>query len=117
MGSDGMIKLIDFSVAQEVSSGVTGSVVGKPNYISPEQFRGKPATQSDIYSLGATMFYLLVGRDPSPISVSHPKTECDAISTELDDVVARCTQTELSKRYESAEKVLESIRLLPQHRL
>jgi serine/threonine-protein kinase len=117
MGSDGMIKLIDFSVAQEVSSGVTGSVVGKPNYISPEQFRGKPATQSDIYSLGATMFYLLVGRDPSTISVSHPKTECDAISTELDDVVARCTQTELSKRYESAEKVLESIRLLPQHRL
>jgi tRNA A-37 threonylcarbamoyl transferase component Bud32 len=112
LDQNGRVKLIDFSVAQEASSGVTGSVVGKPNYISPEQFRGKPTVQSDLYSLGATMFFLLLGHDPSPISVLHPKTENDHISSELDEVIARCTQPELVKRFKSADKVLECLKAL-----
>jgi tRNA A-37 threonylcarbamoyl transferase component Bud32 len=112
LDADGRVKLIDFSVAQEASSGVTGSVVGKPNYISPEQFRGKPTIQSDLYSLGATMFFLLVGHDPSPISILHPKSENDRVSGELDEIIARSTQPELVKRFENAQKVLESLRRL-----
>jgi serine/threonine-protein kinase len=112
LGEDGLAKLIDFSVAQEASSGVTGSVVGKPNYISPEQFRGKPTPQSDLYSLGATMFFLLTGVDPPPISVLHPKAEKDKISHQLDTIVARCTQLDVSKRIESAEQVLVALRAL-----
>jgi serine/threonine protein kinase len=112
LDQNGRVKLIDFSVAQEASSGVTGSVVGKPNYISPEQFRGKPTVQSDLYSLGATMYFLLLGHDPSPISVLHPKTENDQITSEVDAIIARCTQPELVKRFESAAKVLESLKAL-----
>ncbi|MBX9695541.1 MAG: serine/threonine protein kinase, partial [Cyanobacteria bacterium] len=109
-GSDGLAKLIDFSVAQELSSGVTGSVVGKPNYISPEQFRGKPTTQSDIYSLGATLGYLLLGHDPPPITMLHPKAENEKISDRLDAIVARCTQLDTGRRYDTIESVLADLK-------
>lgn len=112
LGPDGLARLIDFSVAQELSSGVTGSVVGKPNYISPEQFRGKPNAQSDIYSLGATMFYLLCGHDPPPITSLHPQAENSKISSALDAIIARCTQLDTNRRYESAVQVLADLRAI-----
>ena len=108
-GSDGLARLIDFSVAQESSSGVTGSVVGKPNYISPEQFRGKPTTQSDIYSFGATLFYLLIGHDPPPISILHPRAEKENVGDRFDAIIARCTQLETAKRYENVDAVLADL--------
>jgi len=112
LGEDGLVKLIDFSVAQEISAGITGSVVGKPNYISPEQFRGKPNTQSDIYSLGGTIYYLLIGRDPPPITVLHPKAENDRISDALDAIVSRCTRLEARERYPEAEDLLADLQRL-----
>ncbi len=36
LNGEGMLKLIDFSVARQVETNVTGSVVGKPNYMAPE---------------------------------------------------------------------------------
>ncbi|MBX9690559.1 MAG: serine/threonine protein kinase [Candidatus Obscuribacterales bacterium] len=112
LAEDGTVKLIDFSVAQELSSGVTGSVVGKPNYISPEQFRGKATTQSDIYSLGATLYFLLCAKDPAPISVLHPKRDIEELSDEIDEIIGRCTQLESTKRYENAELVLKALNSL-----
>lgn len=107
LGEDGLCKLIDFSVAQELSTGVTGSVVGKPNYISPEQFRGKPNTQSDIYSLGATLYFLLTAKDPPPITVLHPAKENEGISSSLDLLISKCTGLELDKRLQNAGQILE----------
>jgi serine/threonine protein kinase len=101
--------LIDFSVAQELSTGVTGSVVGKPNYISPEQFRGKPTQQSDIYSLGATLYYLLMAKDPPPITVLKPDQENEAISSKLGLLVTNCTELDVLKRYQSAADVLRDL--------
>lgn len=112
LGLDGFAKLIDFSVAQEVSSGVTGSVVGKPNYISPEQFRGKPSTQSDIYSFGATLYYLLVGDDPPPITVLHPKAHCEKVSDKFDAIIAKATQLDVNKRYATAEQLMVDLKSL-----
>ena len=117
LGADGVPKLIDFSVAQEISSGVTGSVVGKPNYIAPEQFRGKPTVQSDIYSLGATLYYLLIGDDPPAITVLHPHSVKPGVSQQLDQIIARCTQLDISKRYESAAAMLIDLeKLMPERR-
>ena len=104
--------MIDFSVAQEASFGVTGSVVGKPNYISPEQFRGKPSVQSDIYSLGATLYFLLIGCDPPPITVLHPQAVKDSISQALDQITARCTQLDVNNRYASASDLVHDLRKL-----
>lgn len=100
LNDEGMLKLIDFSVARQVESNVTGSVVGKPNYMAPEQFRGKPIPQSDLYSLGATMFYLLTAQEPEAIqsaSLGH------AFSIRMNDIVSRATAIDPNDRYESAE--------------
>ncbi len=56
LNSKGILKLIDFNVAQEIRDGSTGTVVGKHAYLPPEQFRGKATSQSDLYAFGATMF-------------------------------------------------------------
>lgn len=109
---DGLLKLIDFNVARQIESTATGSVVGKPAYLPPEQFRGEPCAQSDIYALGASLHYLLTGQDPEPITASHPRTLRPEIGTGLDEFVARATASDLSKRYASAETLLIDLRSL-----
>lgn len=112
MLENGQVKLIDFSVAQEHSSGITGSVVGKPNYISPEQFRGKPTKQSDIYSLGATLYYLSTGSDPPPITVLHPTKVNDSLSTAFDALVAKATQLDPQLRFQNIDEFQQELSLV-----
>lgn len=64
----GLMKLVDFGLAQlfgeeeEVHMTRTGMVVGTPHYMSPEQVSGKQLDQrSDVYSFGATIYYLITG--------------------------------------------------------
>jgi serine/threonine protein kinase len=67
IGDNGDITVLDFNVAQQLESQSTRTMVGKQSYIAPEQFRGKAVTQSDLYSVGATIFYISrTGRDWSP---------------------------------------------------
>lgn len=96
---DGNIKIVDFNVAYQVDSSSTATVVGKHAYIPAEQFRGKPCPQSDIYSLGGTIFYLLTGKEPEPISKSYPARVNENVSAELDKIVSRATSTSLQERY------------------
>ena len=66
--STGLLKLIDFGVAllPGVSREPTGSVLGTPSYVSPEQLRGLTAGQpeSDLFSLGVVLYEILTGRRP-----------------------------------------------------
>ena len=106
---DGHIKLVDFNVAYQVDSSATATVVGKHAYIPAEQFRGKPVPQSDIYSLGGTMFYLLTGKEPEPISTSHPANHSEFVSPELDRIVAKATATTLNDRYANVLEFKEDL--------
>lgn len=104
--SDGLLKLIDFNVARQVESNATGSVVGKPAYLPPEQFRGQAVCQSDIYSMGATLSFILTGKQPEPISVSHPIAESIAISEQMDTIVAKATAINVQDRYNDCDQIL-----------
>jgi tRNA A-37 threonylcarbamoyl transferase component Bud32 len=99
LNSQGILKLVDFNVAQQTELTTTGTVVGKHAYIPPEQFRGKPTTQSDIYALGATLFYLLTAQEPEPISQSHPRLVRSDVSEEMDAIVAKATAIDCSQRF------------------
>jgi serine/threonine-protein kinase len=109
LNADGTLKLIDFNVAQSMQVGTTGTIAGKHAYLPPEQFRGKATQQSDIYAMGATLFFLLTGKDPEPISQSSPLKAGASVSGELDAVVRDCTTIDCSKRYKSAETVKERL--------
>jgi serine/threonine protein kinase len=105
MGSSGVVKLIDFNVAQQLEAQTTKTVVGKHSYIPPEQFRGKAVPQSDIYALGATLSYLLTGADPEPITQAHPKAERPELSEEVDSIIAKCMALGLSTRYQNCQEL------------
>jgi protein kinase-like protein len=77
VGDRGMIKIIDFGLATTtVGDGLTatGAMLGTPNYMAPEQVRGKPIdARADIYAFGALAYHLVCGRPPfvgdNPIAV------------------------------------------------
>jgi serine/threonine-protein kinase len=61
------LKLTDFGIARltDTSRTKTGIILGTPSYMSPEQLAGNPVTgQSDLYSLGITLYHLLTGAPP-----------------------------------------------------
>jgi predicted Ser/Thr protein kinase len=68
IGLDGKIKLLDLGLAQVGDFEFTSQdrAVGNPQYIAPEQFRGArhASPSSDIYGLGATLFWMLTGKEP-----------------------------------------------------
>jgi len=107
---DGQIKLIDFGAANEFLGTATGTMIGKQAYIPAEQLRGKAVPQSDLYALGATMHFLLTGRDPEPLSVSRPAALREGIGSDLDHIVAQLTAGAAADRPPSARALVGVLR-------
>jgi tRNA A-37 threonylcarbamoyl transferase component Bud32 len=102
---DGRLKLIDFMIAQERDAASTSEVVGKYHYMPPEQFRGRETEQTDIYALGCTLYFLLVGHDPEPISQSVPISEKRDISEQLNDTIAKATALDPLSRWQNVSEL------------
>lgn len=68
VGERGAVKIIDFGLATTaVGDGLTatGAILGTPNYMAPEQVRGKAVdARTDVYALGALAYHLVCGRAP-----------------------------------------------------
>ena len=112
----------DFGLAHETTFevGITesGTVLGAPAYMSPEQARGEVAAidrRSDVYSLGATRYELMTGRPPFPASslaaalahVIHddppaPRKLIPTLPNDLETVVLKCLAKDPTQRYPSA---------------
>lgn len=107
-GEDGQLRLIDFGAAREFLDGITGTMIGKHCYIPPEQLRGEATVRSDIYSFGATLHFLLTGRDPVALSQSSPAQIIDC-SEQLDELIRDCTQFDENKRPQSFEEILKRL--------
>lgn len=122
-------RLSDFGLAKRLDrddglSATTGGM-GTPGYMPPEQVSGKhgdlgPA--SDVYGLGATLFYLLAGRAPfrggSPVEVTAkvlagPAPRLRAVAPtappELEAVVARCLERNAADRYPTASALADDL--------
>lgn len=107
--NDGDLRLIDFGAANQFVGTATGTLVGKQAYISPEQLRGKADLQSDIYSFGGTLYYLLTGKDPMPLMAAHPREVMGDISEEMDAFVAELTAFEKSNRVKGAKDAFDRL--------
>lgn len=113
---DGQLVLIDFGAANAFVGTATGTMVGKQSYMPPEQLRGKAVPQSDIYSLGATCYFLLTGRDPTPLEVSQVDKNAN-LPLSLNPLLAKCTATDVADRYETSLDLLDSIRRIRKQRI
>jgi len=110
--SSGELALIDFNVAEQLETKETKTMVGKHCYVPPEQFRGKATAQSDVYACGCTLFLLLTAVDPEPISVSNVQSERPEISSELNNLIARATALDATKRFASAGAMRDELEKL-----
>jgi eukaryotic-like serine/threonine-protein kinase len=109
IGAEGKLVLIDFGASNEFITTATGTCVGKQAYVPPEQFKGKATLASDIYALGATLYFVLTGSDPEALSQSHPQIVKPAVSKPMDEFIAACTCLELNERIRTAEEVLSRL--------
>ena len=79
---DGHVALIDFGIARIFSPQGKATLIGTPGFAPPEQYAGKVDQRSDIYSLAASLHYMVTGRDPE----KHPPFSCPPVLSEKPDV-------------------------------
>jgi WD40 repeat protein/tetratricopeptide (TPR) repeat protein len=125
---DGLPKITDFGLAKrldDIGHTATGTVMGTPSYMAPEQARGTggaTAPAVDVYALGALLYECLTGRppfraattldtlaqvvsdDPVPPRRLQPKTPRD-----LETICLTCLRKEPAKRYASAGELADDL--------
>jgi serine/threonine protein kinase len=116
--SDGQFVLVDFGavkVASETLLAKTGTSIGSPEYVAPEQLRGKPTFASDIYGLGVTCIHLLTNNSPWMLQ-NNDGDWCwrsflngNTVDGQLVDVLDKMIEPRLSGRYSSAAGVIKAI--------
>jgi len=125
-----LVKVLDFGVAKlgtfdEANSATrTGSVLGTPAYMSPEQARGEKNIdhRADVYALGAILYELVSGQRPhpgdSPNAILHhistqPAVPLEAIRPTLPraflEIVARALAAQPEQRFPSAEALAQAL--------
>ncbi len=121
--ADDRIKLIDFGIAREAGARrltfarLTKSM-GTPDYVSPEQVKGKRGdSRSDLYSLGVMLYEMLTGevpfRGPNPLVAMNqrlvvsppPASEISrGVSPALQEIIRRALEREPARRYAAARE-------------
>ena len=129
LGEDGAVKILDFGLARWVvdanSLGLTqtGTLMGSPHYMSPEQISGQPVDQrSDIFAVGAVFYELLtyqkafpgdsmatvlhriLSADPEPVRVICPDLE-----PELEAIISTALQKAPENRYPTLQEMLQDL--------
>lgn len=125
ISKEGKVKVTDFGIAKAATSNtITSNAMGSVHYISPEQARGGYSDEkSDIYSLGVTLYEMLLGKVPfegeSTVTVAFahvheeamPLEEIDSmIPRSLSRIVQKCMQKKPDMRYESAGALIMDLR-------
>jgi len=125
----GDIVFIDFGTLRELKQVASGGTagIGKFGYTPPEQWAGKPVPQSDIFALGATMYYLLTGHLPVSkkyIAQGDPETSDfspvfspiravnSRVSKELEQVLLRALELNVNRRYQSPDEMRLELEML-----
>jgi serine/threonine-protein kinase len=122
------IKLIDFGIASDSASrrltyANFTATLGTPDYISPEQVKGKRGdARSDLYSMGVILYEMLTGKlpfsGPSPLAAMNdrllnhpvpPRVADPSVSPQLQEILYRALERDPKNRYASAREFLSDL--------
>lgn len=123
--AEGAIRLTDFGIAKEDGSGltVTGTAMGTPNYMAPEQIEDvkRAGPLADVYGLGGILYALLTGRPPFKgkglgdtlrkvqQGALVPPSEIVKVDPELDRICRRALSLDPAKRHPSADALVHEL--------
>lgn len=112
--SVGQVYLVDFGSVQTIAAqeGGTITVVGTYGYMPPEQFGGRAAPASDLYSLGATLIYLITGLHPTEIPQKDGRIQFQQVANleaTFRDWLELMTEPSLDRRLTSAREALQAL--------
>ncbi len=127
--ADGELRpyVMDFGLARDWAEGttMTGTVLGTPQYMSPEQASGEVKQldrRTDVYSLGATLYALLAGKPPiegsnplvvlTRVALDEPprlRAVDPDIPADLDAIAMKCLEKERAARYDSARALADDL--------
>lgn len=112
---DGNVTLIDFGTAREFKEKnlADTTCLGTVGYAAPEQFGGMGQTdaRTDIYCLGATLYHLVTGCNPSepPYEMKPIREINPSLSGGLERIILKCTQRNPEDRYQSAAELMYAL--------
>jgi len=122
---DGTVKILDFGIAKFAMSSVTqsGTVMGTPSYMPPEQIMGQPVDgRADLFSAGVLLYELLSGTKPfvgdSPTAVVYQIMHTEAkpiaevmpdLPEALSEIVGRALQKNPNDRYGNATEMASDL--------
>jgi serine/threonine protein kinase len=125
---DGKVKIMDFGIARPGSSSLTstGTLIGTPYYMSPEQIQGKKVDKrSDIFSFGVLLYELLTykkpftGNEPTAVmyKIVHEEPENAAdldqvCPPSLRDIVQRILEKDPARRYQSFDDISRDLEFI-----
>ena len=129
LDSEGRLRVLDFGLARlegQESLTISGDFIGTPAYVSPEQARRQKIPidhRTDIYSLGATLYEMLISRPPfrggdhadtlSQIierDPTEPRKINPRVPKDLETIVLKCLRKEPEDRYGTAEALAQDLR-------
>lgn len=123
---EGRVKLMDFGIAKDVantSMTMTGTFMGSPSYMSPEQIRGRDVDhRSDLYSLSVLFYEIITGRLPFTGQTTHdvvmkimegeftyPKFIIPGLPEQINHIILRGMSLEPAKRFQSSLEYGENL--------
>lgn len=111
---DNGISVIDFGAVKEIGT-PPGTRIGVEGYTAPEQDRGQPLPQSDLYAIGPTLIFLLTGEGPQKFygklarGYGFKLDNIPTIAPKLRETILRTTAANPGERFQTAQQLAQAL--------